>query len=106
MVYGLYVLSPGHRAFWPPSPAKLFRKLDTSIGVSGPHDFTVRARIARLARRTRPSLPDSHVRGDWPNAPPVESGCSETIIYFRKTEDECFCSKGLTLLLIKRNDLP
>ena len=28
-----------------------FRRLDTSVGVSGPHDFAVRIGIARLARR-------------------------------------------------------
>src|ERR1700686_3439489 len=34
---------PGDRAFLPPSPAKVtFRELDTSVGVSGPHDFSVR----------------------------------------------------------------
>ena len=47
-------------------------KLDTSVGVSGPHDFAVRVRIririririARLAIQPRPSHPDSNVRGD------------------------------------------
>jgi len=29
----------------------LLRQLDTSVGVSGPHDFAVRIGIARLARR-------------------------------------------------------
>jgi hypothetical protein len=33
---------PGDRAFLPPSPAGLNRRLDTSVGVSGPHDFSVR----------------------------------------------------------------
>src|SRR5438270_14069049 len=48
-----FVLSLVRRAFWPPYPreAKLRRvsdnaltrvALDTSVGVSGPHDFTVR----------------------------------------------------------------
>jgi hypothetical protein len=34
-----------------------FRKLDTSVGVSGPHDFAVRVCIARLATHPRPPHP-------------------------------------------------
>src|SRR4051794_35260354 len=42
---------PGDRALLPPSPAKVvFRKLDASVGASGPHDFTVRVRAVRLRR--------------------------------------------------------
>src|SRR5690242_16131187 len=40
-----FALSLVHRACWPPSPArhsKHRRRLDTSIGISGPRDFTVR----------------------------------------------------------------
>jgi hypothetical protein len=46
------------------------------IPASGNQDHTtslVRIRAARLAAPTRPSHPASHVRGDWPNAPPGES---------------------------------
>ena len=50
-LYGLYVVSPVSRAFLPPSPALLSCELDTSVGVPGPHDFTVRSQRARLARR-------------------------------------------------------
>jgi hypothetical protein len=32
-------------------------KLDISVGISGPHDFAVRGRRIRLARRPRPSHP-------------------------------------------------
>jgi hypothetical protein len=40
---GLYRALPGDRAFLPPSSADIaFRRLDTSVGVSGPHDFAVR----------------------------------------------------------------
>jgi hypothetical protein len=48
---------PGDRAVLPPSPADMFclspvgptqlRELDTSVGVSGPHDFAVRCNISR-----------------------------------------------------------
>src|SRR6185437_8108172 len=36
----------------------------------------------------------------------MEAGCAERTIYFRKPEEEYFCSKGLTTLLIRRTDLP
>jgi hypothetical protein len=39
-------------------------KLDTSVGVPGPHDFAVRTVAARLAAPTRPSHPASNVRDD------------------------------------------
>src|SRR6267378_3204623 len=48
---------PGDRAVLPPSPADMFclspvgptrlRKLDASVGASGPHDFAVRCNISR-----------------------------------------------------------
>jgi hypothetical protein len=48
---------PGDRALLPPSPADMFclspvgptrlRKLDASVGASGPHDFAVRSNISR-----------------------------------------------------------
>ena len=46
-----------------------FRQLDTSVGVSGPHDFAVRIGIARLATPTRPSHPAPNVRGERAYAP-------------------------------------
>jgi hypothetical protein len=33
---------PGDRALLPPSLADITRKLDASVGASGPHDFAVR----------------------------------------------------------------
>jgi hypothetical protein len=57
MVYGLLRALPGDRAFLPPSLPRITpRKLDTSVGVSGPHDFAVRCSIVRL-RLSRPMLP-------------------------------------------------
>src|SRR5437868_326510 len=57
-----FVLSLVRRAFWPPYPreAKLRRvsdnaltrvALDTSIGVSGPHDFSVRHATSHLREK-------------------------------------------------------
>jgi hypothetical protein len=69
---GSFVL-PGDRGVLPPSPADMFclspvgptqlRELDTSVGVSGPHDFAVRSNIVRQpavliahgSLRTRPA---------------------------------------------------
>jgi hypothetical protein len=39
-------------------------KLDTSVGVSGPHDFAVRKPRSRRKRRPRPSHPAPNVRDD------------------------------------------
>ena len=45
---GLLRALPGDRALLPPSPAKVaFRKLDASVGASGPHDFAVRISTIR-----------------------------------------------------------
>ena len=61
---GLIRALPGDRAFLPPSPCGLtiHRKpgwagcisatLDASIGASGPHDFAIRARLAKGSCRT------------------------------------------------------
>jgi hypothetical protein len=59
MVYGLLRALPGDRAFLPPSPARSFasRELDTSVGVSGPHGFTVRSSHARQSQLSRPPHP-------------------------------------------------
>jgi hypothetical protein len=71
--YDLLRALPGDRAVLPPSPADRLclspvgptqlRKLDTSVGVSGPHDFAVRNNIARpcaadRSRETRPAIHD------------------------------------------------
>ena len=40
------------------------RKLDASVGASGPHSFAVRISAARLASPTRPSHPAPNVRDD------------------------------------------
>jgi len=59
MVYGLFRALPGDRAFLPPSSAGSFasRELDTSVGASGPHGFTVRSSHARQSQLSRPPHP-------------------------------------------------
>ena len=57
---GCSVISPGNRAFLPPSSAGLLkrpRKLDTSVGVSGSRGLTVRPGRARRTRRCGHRIP-------------------------------------------------
>jgi len=59
----------GDRASLSPSSAKIkFRRLDSSVEESGPHDFAVRERRVRLARRRvhRPPLPTFRDDRDTP----------------------------------------
>src|SRR6202011_2533892 len=60
---------PGDRALLPPSPANMecphpvgptrLRKLDASVGASGPHDFAVRDCISRLRAVDRSRIPEN-----------------------------------------------
>jgi hypothetical protein len=70
---GLLRALPGDRALLPPSPARRvsllgltspFRKLDASVGASGPHGFAVRGRVIRLVTPPRPPHPAPNVRDD------------------------------------------
>jgi hypothetical protein len=51
MVYGLYRALPGDRLSCHRRRRSCLHRLDTSVGVSGPHVFAVRVGIARQARR-------------------------------------------------------
>ena len=69
MVYGLYRALPGDRLSCHRHRQYRFRRLDASVGASGPHVFAVRFSIIRphaLARMTppRPSHPAPNVRDD------------------------------------------
>ena len=46
------------------SDAKHHRKVDISVGISGPHDFSVRFCAVRLQAQRRPSHPAPNVRDD------------------------------------------
>jgi len=65
------VLSSVLRAFWPPSPVKVsFHELDTSVGVSEPHAFSVRKKalssVALLASTaSRPAFATIMIRPFW-----------------------------------------
>jgi hypothetical protein len=64
-------LSPVLRAFWPPSSVKVsFHELDTSVGVSGPHAFSVRFKCPRLkapsaSTASRPAFATIMIRPFW-----------------------------------------
>ena len=62
--YGLFRALPGDRAFLPPSPTKIaFRRLDASVGASGPHGFAVRLSTVRYRHISVHRIP-SRVRDD------------------------------------------
>jgi hypothetical protein len=64
MVLTAYIaLSPGTGLSCPVVRGSL-RQLDTSVGVSGPHDFAVRLKRVRLTRHQRPPHPALYVRDD------------------------------------------
>jgi hypothetical protein len=70
--YGLCRALPGDRALLPPSSADMFclspvgptqlRRLDTSVGMSGPHDFAVRCNISRQRAGDRSPISRSALR--------------------------------------------
>jgi hypothetical protein len=57
---------PGEPGFLATVPAQCeaLSRVDTSVGVSGRHDFTVRDTRSRQARASRPSHPAPNVRDD------------------------------------------
>ena len=70
MVYGLLRALPGERAFLPPSPCgyrcistrsggHISTRLDASFAAPGPHDFAVRARLAKALAGPRAIRPVS-----------------------------------------------
>jgi len=52
-----FVLSPAIGLFCHRHRRNCFHRLDTSVEMSGPHDFTVRFGLARLARQSVHRIP-------------------------------------------------
>jgi hypothetical protein len=75
--YGLLRALPGDRAFLPPSLSRCPQELDTSVGVSGPHDFAVRLSHARQSLLSRPPHP-APTFVTMANAPLIEDGMAES----------------------------
>jgi hypothetical protein len=65
------------------------RELDTSTGMPGPHDFTVRENCARRNSTPRPPHPALNVRDDA-YAPLIERGCEEENTNFGKKKPDIF----------------
>ena len=59
-----FVLSPVTGLFCHRHLVDTSTKLDTSVGVSGPHDFAVRFRCSRQQHHPRPPHPAPNVRDD------------------------------------------
>jgi hypothetical protein len=92
---------PGEPGFLAPVTCGLIRRLDTSVGVSGPHDFAVRQSAVRphehsRAALSRPSHPDPRfvTTRDPPLLP--GQGARMIIMSFRKTEVKYFFRGGWT----------
>ena len=77
------------------------RKLDASIGASGPHDFAVRISAARLASLPRPPHPAPNVRDDA-YAPLIEAGWRINKAVSTKPRSEIFFAKGLDTKIAKQ----
>jgi hypothetical protein len=73
---------------------KHHRRLDASIGASGPHDFAVRDNAARHASLSRPPHPAPNVRDDA-YAPLVEAGRRINKAASAKRRSEIFLLEGL-----------
>jgi hypothetical protein len=93
-----FVLSPGNRAFLPLSLARSSsRALDTSVGVSGPHDFAVCIDIVRpraqsvLRCQCIHRIPASRVVTIARTSLFIEAGWQDKITFFWKTEYKYFC---------------
>jgi hypothetical protein len=96
MGYGLYALSPGTGILAPVArnTRRKHRELDTSSGVSGPHDFTVRFNAVRQPASTRPSQPAStFVTTRTPLFD--EAGCAEISMISEKKKEKSFRSEAL-----------
>jgi hypothetical protein len=95
----------------------IIRVLDTSVGVSGPHDFAVRHRISHRAQkrltRQRPSHSLSNVRDDAYAPHPDRNGQTiklilagrEAIYFFGKGWTMSRALKGLAKLVFRRRGI-
>jgi hypothetical protein len=90
-----FVLSPGTGLSCPRRPRTCIRELDTSVGVSGPHDFAVRFSAVRQERIRVHRIPP-RVRDD--REPPLcGTGRAELVEMICPTgKAEYFCKGGWT----------
>ena len=88
-----FALSPGTGLSCPRRRAKPgFAQLDTSVGVSGPHDFAVRVGTGRLMRTRAPRrhrvhrIPRSTYRDDRPKRPSTRRDSADDASEFWKSQ--------------------
>ena len=72
------------------------RQLDTSVGVSGPHDFSVRVSALRPWRHPRPPHPASNVFDDRETPLRGNGTAGDIDLIWVKREVEYFCKRGWT----------
>jgi hypothetical protein len=72
------------------------RQLDTSVGVSGPHDFSVRVSAVRPWRHPRPPHPASYVFDDRETPLRGNGTAGDIEVIWGKREAEYFCKGGWT----------
>jgi hypothetical protein len=88
---------PGDRALLPPSSARITpRKLDTSVGAPGPHDFAVRSNISRQPMLPRPSHPLPNVRDDRETSLLRAGDIWLVDLTCHSEKQKYFCKRGLT----------
>src|ERR1700744_1835263 len=93
--YGLLRDLPGDRAFLPPSPpGSLPRRLDASVGASGPHDFAVRVGAVRQERLRVHRIP-CPTFVTMANAPLMGTGRSPYAGDLREKKSGKFLREGL-----------
>jgi hypothetical protein len=93
---GLLRALPGDRACLPPSPAKVAsRKLDASVGASGPHDFAVRFSAVRYRRIRVHRIPP---RGRDDRVSPLlrDGTASDIVLIWGSEKPKYFCKQGWT----------
>jgi len=98
---GLSRALPGDRAFLPPSLRGKSRKLDASVGASGPHDFAVRDRAVRLRAIRTPnaaaSIASRLTSVTIAKRPSVWDGMAGVLkLIWVGGEAEYFCTQGWT----------
>jgi hypothetical protein len=95
MGYGLYAISPGRRAFLPPSPAGSSPASLTSASGGQDHATSPSASaVARPAQHPRPPHPRLTCRDDWPNVPLHRGGMRAINHAFLKNASKIFRDEG------------
>ena len=86
---------PGESGFLATIAGGSSRQLDASVEASGPHDFAVRANIARLSTLPRPPHPAPNVRDDRETPLVKRRDAGDLRVFRAKREGKYFCGGGL-----------